>query len=773
MSLKFSRFASLVPILVLSGVWVPGVFSQTAEPGLPPKVELSHKLPPTASNALGTAPNVDLGSIDDNLRDVPAPRKGILRVATHRAMSATSMSQGTWQALSDGTFVWRLDISSQNALGIRVHFTSFSTGYGKVWVHDTNTPARQTFGPYSGKGRNNSGDFWSDAVFSNQVEIEYVPAAGAATSGNPPFTISEILHIWQLGPYAAPRQNGASQSTTTDQSTFQIVPTRTTTAGSPNYSCFVDAACEDSSSVVAEAAPSTAIILFSDYQCSATILNTANTEPEILTAGHCVNTETDAEGTEAFFNVQDSSCNANEDTTLTTQILASFPSADGVELLAYVDEPFLGGSDYQTQITNDIDYSLILLNNFPASSDFVLSGYTATAQTTGASVTSLSYPDGLYMQYAAGTVEAGSTSDQSFFDNAYEIDQSTNGRVDEGSSGSGIFDGGGHLVGLLSTADACTGNNCTSCDAGTPFDAWYTKFSSIYPYISQYLEQPLVPSLPVNTSIFWASPNPVTANGASRVETTLYINDPSLSSFQVRVGSPSGALFTQGEGTGSATTGNWVTNDAVFYLQDVSNGKSLTLANTVATVKVTFNQLSFTANPSNIPANDYAITTLSWDTPNNSSVQVRVGSPTGPLFAEGGYVGSATTGYWATAGMKFYLVDGNSGDTITTLTLGTAIDVVNSGAAVLYASANPIYVNSGTTHAQTTLYWDAISTYSSVEVRVGSPSGPLFTAGGNSGSAATGDWVTNGMTFYLQNVTGGLPLTSANTLATATVSVVQ
>jgi hypothetical protein len=54
-----------------------------------------------------------------------------------------------------------------------------------------------------------------------------------------------------------------------------------------------------------------------------------------------------------------------------------------------------------------------------------------------------------------------------------------------------------------------------------------------------------------------------------------------------------------------------------------------------------------------------------------------------------------------------------------------------------------------------------------IEIHVGSPSGELFTREGNHGTELTGAWVSDGMTFYLQDVTGGLPLTAANTLATA------
>ena len=68
----------------------------------------------------------------------------------------------------------------------------------------------------------------------------------------------------------------------------------------------------------------------------------------------------------------------------------------------------------------------------------------------------------------------------------------------------------------------------------------------------------------------------------------------------------------------------------------------------------------------------------------------------------------------------------------------------------------------------TTISWNAPSaTY--IQVRVGAPDGPLFTDNFNTGSAPTGLWVTDGMIFYLQDVSTNQPLTAANTLATLTV----
>ena len=49
--------------------------------------------------------------------------------------------------------------------------------------------------------------------------------------------------------------------------------------------------------------------------------------------------------------------------------------------------------------------------------------------------------------------------------------------------------------------------------------------------------------------------------------------------------------------------------------------------------------------------------TVIWSAKGAEKVQIRVGSPMGPLFAEGGPSGSATTGPWIEPGTAFYLLD--------------------------------------------------------------------------------------------------------------------
>lgn len=81
-----------------------------------------------------------------------------------------------------------------------------------------------------------------------------------------------------------------------------------------------------------------------------------------------------------------------------------------------------------------------------------------------------------------------------------------------------------------------------------------------------------------------ASPNPAASGNSGLTQMTLTWGAPGVASVEIHIGSPDGVLMAAGESNGSATTGAWVTNGTRFYLQDVSGGKPLTAANTLAQV---------------------------------------------------------------------------------------------------------------------------------------------------------------------------------------------
>jgi len=105
-------------------------------------------------------------------------------------------------------------------------------------------------------------------------------------------------------------------------------------------------------------------------------------------------------------------------------------------------------------------------------------------------------------------------------------------------------------------------------------------------------------------------------------------------------------------------------------------------------------------------------------------------------------------------------------------------DAADRASAILRANPNPVVLAPGEEAGVTDLHWTAVGC-EAAEIRLGAPDGPLFAevdyAAGAPGdqSRTTGPWVSDGMTFFLQDVSRGRPLTDEHTLAKVAVRVVD
>ena len=91
--------------------------------------------------------------------------------------------------------------------------------------------------------------------------------------------------------------------------------------------------------------------------------------------------------------------------------------------------------------------------------------------------------------------------------------------------------------------------------------------------------------------------------------------------------------------------------------------------------------------------------------------------------------------------------------------------------ATITAGPNPVFTSDRYSVGETRLSWRT-NQASTVEVRVNVPDGPLLASSTTAEYSQNVPWVTNGTCFYLQDVTGGRPLTSENTLDIVRVRVV-
>ncbi len=84
--------------------------------------------------------------------------------------------------------------------------------------------------------------------------------------------------------------------------------------------------------------------------------------------------------------------------------------------------------------------------------------------------------------------------------------------------------------------------------------------------------------------------------------------------------------------------------------------------------------------------------------------------------------------------------------------------------SIIVADPNPIQVCDGSNHGQTVLSWRT-TVATAIHIRIGSYDGPLLAHLGPKGTTPTGKWVTDGLEFYLQDVSAVEEPTKANTLA--------
>ena len=158
---------------------------------------------------------------------------------------------------------------------------------------------------------------------------------------------------------------------------------------------------------------------------------------------------------------------------------------------------------------------------------------------------------------------------------------------------------------------------------------------------------------------------------------------------------------------------------------------------------------------------------MNWNAPSATNVEIHVNSPDGPTLTGGGPTGGATTGQWVTDGMQFFLQDVSNSLPLTSANTLAVITAHLTTATTTFDFTGPIVALAGSNLGTATLQWNAPGA-TTVEIHVNTPDGPMLTRAGTTGTAVTAQWVTEGMQFYLQNVTGDLPLTSANTLGVIT-----
>ena len=401
-----------------------------------------------SQRALLDAADKGAAQVPSNLLGVHQPVRAAFDSSDWAAgrLGQGSLSLGQAAIQADGTFVWTTSVRSAGASALRLRFTGFDLPKGAaLYLYNDDG---QAHGPYVGQGPHGSGEFWSHTVFGDTAWVQLHFASRLEAKGQLPvtFEIDKISHLG--GGFQLPARMDANKADCSN-----------------NIYCVENAECYDWPELSA-ARRAVAFLNFEDeydgktYGCSGGLLNdkdTSDRTPWLLTAAHCIDSETEADSLEAFFQYQ-SDCG----------------SCSG----SYVDS-VLGADLWATGSAND--FSLLELSELP--SGWTLMGWTNATilDNDGEVLYRISHPKGNPQSVSKHQVKGTSSTGN------YILTENIFGTTQGQSSGSLIVRDNHQVVGQLrgtTYPDADLYDLCDPSTFTTRDGALSTYWKSVRPYLS-------------------------------------------------------------------------------------------------------------------------------------------------------------------------------------------------------------------------------------------------------------------------------------------------
>lgn len=324
---------------------------------------------------------------------------GPMRIGVGRAVGA-SIVDGEWAMDTRGNWVWRLEIESAGAEGIRVHFDGLDLPPGaELMVCEVADAALgrepRGAGAWRDRGPFGTGEWWSPTLFGARCRVEVRSPAwlGPDAVARRPMRIESIQHLYRgLRAGAHP------------PSTLELP-------------CHPDVSCFPEWSNVADAVGRYTYIRENEsFVCTGTLLNTVagDLTPYFLTAEHCISTMAEAQSAEVFWRYQTAACDGPAPN------LALAPRSQVMTLVRS------GAAS---------DYSLNMVEGaLPPGVRWA--GWDAAPTASGLGLVGIHHPGGSYKRVAVG---ARAPSPVCWNMSNYLGVNWSSGTIEQGSSGSGAF----------------------------------------------------------------------------------------------------------------------------------------------------------------------------------------------------------------------------------------------------------------------------------------------------------------------------------------------
>lgn len=426
----------------------------------------------------------------------------------------TFPQSGTFATLSDGKKIWRGQINIANAPALLFYYDRFHLPKG-VKLFITNANKKQILGAYTENNNTEDGLFANQEVQGGTVNFELDIDQNVNVD-------DIILHVNQAGYMYRAVEHLQRFAGNEDNGTV-AKPTEDDFAGSSS-TCEINAICPAGQSYPEQRKATLRIVmpLGGGYVgfCTGTLINNTKGDctPYVLTATHCEETNSKVNGTFShwifYYNFESPDCpGASEAPNNKTSVGATFVSRANYNNNSAV---ILG------------DFLLLkLINKVPADAGAFFAGWNrASTLPANATYINFHHPSGDMKKLAvASSISPNGTFNQwSVAGTHWHVNYNTGGN-EQGSSGSGLFDANGRIIGDLSGGEPVQACSVITNSFGDTVifgnDAVFSKLSRNweYPEGNGIPNTQLKPWLdPTNTGFM--TTNSLSASGSCNTPTT-------------------------------------------------------------------------------------------------------------------------------------------------------------------------------------------------------------------------------------------------------------
>ncbi len=360
---------------------------------------------------------------------------------------------------ADGGMVWTGAVESRGATALRLHFTNFNLpDNSAIYIYGLNGEA---FGPYTGLGVADSGEFWSHTLTGPvaYVQLRHFGPISKKELRSISFDIEGVGYLSEK--FLIPFYQGRTPELEGLSSTMTHCP--------DNADCVEDASCY-SGTALANAKKAVAAMQWISgawiYSCSGGLIADSDPGTQIpyfLTANHCISRARDAQNLECYFQYATSSCHA------TCLPIGNFPRTLGATLI---------------NSSRDGDHTLLQLSQNPPSGS-VFMGWTtqAVAHANGTQLFRVSHPSGMPQAYSEHQVDDSYVECSGLAIGEFIYSKDVLGATEGGSSGSPVMNMNGQIVGQLYGACGYTLETCDAVENRTVDGAFAFYYSSVAPWL--------------------------------------------------------------------------------------------------------------------------------------------------------------------------------------------------------------------------------------------------------------------------------------------------